>query len=100
MVFRAEAGWHKCREPLPYKEFMRGLPDDITPEEAQKEFQAYLVQWWGSQVPAHAVLSLGFRGASKMKPVGKTPTMLAHLCCVWVHMIAANAAPALSCWDT
>lgn len=38
------------RGPLPYKEFMRELPDDITPEDAQKEFQAYLTRWWGSKV--------------------------------------------------
>lgn len=45
------------RGPLAYKEFMHELPDDITPEEAQKEFQAYLIRWWGSQVgstpPSH-----------------------------------------------
>jgi len=40
------------RGPLPYKEFMRELPDDITPEDAQKEFQAYLTRWWGSKVKA------------------------------------------------
>lgn len=31
---------------------MHELPDDITPEEAQKEYQAYLIRWWGSQVKA------------------------------------------------
>lgn len=41
-----------CREPLTYKEFMFKLPDDITPEEAQKEYQRYLAEYWGSEIRA------------------------------------------------
>lgn len=36
--------------PMTYKELMRELPDEITPEDAQKEYQAYLTEWWGSEV--------------------------------------------------
>ena len=35
---------------MTYKELMRELPDDITPEDAQKEYQTYLTEWWGSEV--------------------------------------------------
>jgi hypothetical protein len=35
---------------MTYKELMRELPDEITPEDAQKEYQAYLTEWWGSEV--------------------------------------------------
>ena len=41
-----------CRAPLTYKEFMFKLPDDITPEEAQKEYQRYLAEYWGSEIRA------------------------------------------------
>lgn len=37
---------------MTYKELMRELPDEITPEDAQKEYQAYLADWWGSEVRA------------------------------------------------
>ena len=40
------------REPLTYKEFMFKLPDDITPDEAQKEYQRYLAEYWGSEIRA------------------------------------------------
>ncbi len=40
------------REPLSYKEFILQLPDEVTPEDAQCEFQAYLAEYWGSQVRA------------------------------------------------
>lgn len=41
---------------MTYKELMRELPDDITPEDAQKEYQAYLTEWWGSEV--RSIMSL------------------------------------------
>lgn len=40
------------REPLSYKEFILQLPDEITPEDAQRDFQAYLADYWGSQIRA------------------------------------------------
>ena len=46
------SGGVTCREPLTYKEFMFKLPDDITPEEAQKEYQRYLAEYWGSEIRA------------------------------------------------
>ena len=43
----------KCRQgPRSYKDFCRTLPDDVTPEEAQKEYQQYLSEYWGSEVKA------------------------------------------------
>lgn len=38
--------------PRPYKDFCRTLPDDVTPEQAQKEYQQYLSEYWGSAVRA------------------------------------------------
>ena len=43
--------YRACRHgPMTYKELMRELPDDITPEDAQKQYQTYLTEWWGSEV--------------------------------------------------
>ena len=36
-----------------YKLFMQELPDDITPEEAQKRYDDYLTAFWGSARKAH-----------------------------------------------
>lgn len=48
---RTSMALHACRHgPMTYKELMRELPDDITPEDAQKEYQTYLTEWWGSEV--------------------------------------------------
>ncbi len=43
---------------MTYKELMRELPDDITPEDAQKEYKAYLADWWGSEVRSSAAVQL------------------------------------------
>ena len=44
---------HACgREPLAYKEFMLRLADDVTPEDAQREYRRYLAEYWGSQTRA------------------------------------------------
>ncbi|KAK9804338.1 hypothetical protein WJX72_008084 [[Myrmecia] bisecta] len=40
------------RRPLTYKEFMATLHDDVTPEQAQREYQEYLKSVWGSAVRA------------------------------------------------
>jgi hypothetical protein len=37
---------------MAYKEFMLRLADDVTPEDAQREFQRYLAEFWGSQTRA------------------------------------------------
>ena len=42
-----------CREgPRPYKDFIKTLHDDVTPDEAQQEYQVYLAEFWGSEVRA------------------------------------------------
>jgi hypothetical protein len=54
--------YHACRHgPMTYKELMRELPDDITPEDAQKEYQTYLTEWWGSEVRGAMVCSWHLR---------------------------------------
>ncbi|DBB12129.1 TPA: hypothetical protein ACH3X3_006240 [Trebouxia sp. C0006] len=40
-------------KPKTYKLFMQELPDDITPEEAQKRYDDYLTAFWGSARKAH-----------------------------------------------
>lgn len=51
---------------MTYKELMRELPDEITPEDAQKEYQAYLADWWGSEV---RVADFKPRFAKQLDPV-------------------------------
>lgn len=36
-----------------YKTFMLELPDEITPEEAQKKYDEYLTVFWGSARKSH-----------------------------------------------
>ena len=51
---------------MTYKELMRELPDDITPEHAQQEYQAYLTRWWGSEVSTstHSHMAFCFMSCS------------------------------------
>ena len=37
---------------MTYKEFILTLADDVSPDDAQREFQTYLTEYWGSQIRA------------------------------------------------
>ena len=39
--------------PKSYKAYMMELPDDITPEDAQKKYDEYLTRFWGSARKAY-----------------------------------------------
>ena len=51
--------WNPCRGPRQangpqsYKAYMMELPDDITPEDAQKKYDEYLTRFWGSARKAY-----------------------------------------------
>jgi hypothetical protein len=61
---------------MTYKELMRELPDEITPEDAQKEYQLYLTEWWGSEVSCTTLTLRSLRLGTlhvQLLPQGRRP---------------------------
>ncbi len=74
------------REPLSYKEFILQLPDEVTPEDAQREFQAYLAEYWGSQVRAEFEAKRNEDWCARgPAPARRHPGVRLHACqaCAW-----------------
>lgn len=46
-------GPRQANGPQSYKAYMMELPDDITPEDAQKKYDEYLTRFWGSARKAY-----------------------------------------------
>ena len=46
-------GQRQATGPKSYKHFMMELPDEITPEDAQKKYDEYLTDFWGSARKAY-----------------------------------------------
>ena len=44
---------HSGPRPKTYKAFIVDLPDEVSPEEAQKRYEEYLSSYWGSARKAH-----------------------------------------------
>ena len=53
MLVLSSRGPRQDNGPKSYKAYMMELPDDITPEDAQKKYDDYLTRFWGSARKAY-----------------------------------------------
>ena len=82
---------------MSYKEFMMRLSDDVTPEDAQAEYQKYLAQYWGSVTRAEFQQKQNQEWCAALNPPGSSGhTLVASLVSrgTCVHGVCSGRCPA------